>query len=78
MTEILISHCYSEDATRESGRLGRLINHSKTQCNAAMRVIEVDGRPRLCLFSLRDITVGEEILFDYGRKDRTSWIHFHG
>ena len=33
---------HSIDATNESGRLGRLVNHSKTFPNAAVKLIEVD------------------------------------
>lgn len=61
---------YSVDATRESGRLGRLINHSKTEANLKTRVIELDGTPYLCLFAARDVMVGEELLFDYGERRR--------
>lgn len=67
---IIIYHSYSVDASRESGRLGRLINHSKTQCNASTKVVELKGTPYLCLFASRDISVVEEVLFDYGEMKR--------
>ena len=34
-----------------------------------MKVVEVNNKPYLCLFALKDINVGEEILYDYGIKD---------
>lgn len=51
------------DATEESGRLGRLVNHGrKKEINAKMKEINGD----LLLFSIRDIEIREEILYDYG------------
>ncbi|XP_076107660.1 uncharacterized protein LOC143075943 isoform X3 [Mytilus galloprovincialis] len=51
------------DATQETGRLGRLVNHGeKRERNAKMR----HNEGQLFLFSLRDIHFGEEILYDYG------------
>ncbi|XP_078322180.1 uncharacterized protein LOC144621977 isoform X1 [Crassostrea virginica] len=52
------------DATEESGRLGRLVNHGgKHERNAVMKVV---GETNLCLFAIRDIKETEEILYDYG------------
>lgn len=68
-----IFSCCSIDATEEPTSaliLGRLINHGeKSEINAKMRLIPVDHIPALCLFALRDIQLGEEILYDYGIKD---------
>jgi len=59
----------SEEPTSGS-RLGRLVNHGrKDERNARMKVFEVDGSvPTLCLFAIRDIKAGTEILYDYGVK----------
>ncbi|XP_033101539.1 uncharacterized protein LOC117104801 [Anneissia japonica] len=61
------------DATEEpvSGPiLGRLVNHGeKREINAKVKVLVISGKPALCLFSLRNIAEGEEILYDYGVKD---------
>ena len=34
--------------------------------NCVMKIVEVDGKPHLCLFADRDIDRGEELRFDYG------------
>ena len=59
---------HSIDATKESGRLGRLVNHSKTYPTAAMKLIEVDG---LYLFANQNIPKGAEILYVYGERRKT-------
>ena len=45
-----------------------------------MKVVVVDNIPRLALFASRDIKRGEEILYDYGERDReiraaNPWLH---
>ncbi len=60
----------SVDATKESGRLGRLVNHSKTKSNVVTKVVEVGGTPHLCLMASRDIAVGEELQYDYGERKK--------
>ncbi|XP_069109788.1 uncharacterized protein [Argopecten irradians] len=64
------------DATEEpteGALLGRLVNHAKRGiANSTMRLIDLDGTPRLCLFSLRDIAQGEELRYDYGI-DKLPW-----
>ena len=59
---------HSIGATKESGRLGRLVNHSKKYPNAVVKLIEVDGVPRLYLFANQNIPKGAEILYDYGER----------
>ena len=60
----------SVDATKESGRLGRLLNHSKSEANCATRLVSVKDRPYLILETKRDIQAGEELLYDYGERSR--------
>ncbi|CAF0756515.1 unnamed protein product [Didymodactylos carnosus] len=62
---------YCVDATEETNRLGRLINHSRKGCNCQAKVFVIKDQPRLILIASRDINVGEELLYDYGerRKD---------
>ena len=63
---------FSVDATAESGKLGRLVNHSRVKYNCVTRVVEVDGQPRLILAAARDIAVNEELLYDYGDRSKES------
>lgn len=62
---------YCVDATRESGRLGRLINHSKNG-NCQTKLHDIGGVPHLILVASRDIEEGEELLYDYGDRSRAS------
>ena len=61
----------SIDATAESGKLGRLLNHSR-RGNCMTKVIGMGNRPYLLLVAARDIKVGEELLYDYGDRDKAS------
>jgi [histone H4]-lysine20 N-methyltransferase SETD8 len=58
------------DATAESGKLGRLVNHGQPG-NLAPQITVIDGLPRLLLYAREDISKGEELSYDYGewRKD---------
>lgn len=60
---------YCIDGTFESGRLGRLLNHSCKHPNLIAKVITVKKQPRLIFVAFRDIGEGEELLFDYGERD---------
>lgn len=60
---------YCVDATKETERLGRLLNHSKTG-NCQTKLHSVDGRPHLILVASRDISLGEELLYDYGDRSK--------
>ena len=62
----------SVDATADNGRKGRLLNHSRTAANVATRLVEVDEHPYLCLVAARDISVGEQLEYDYGERDRAA------
>jgi histone-lysine N-methyltransferase SETD8 len=61
---------YCVDATAETNRLGRLLNHSRLFSNCHTKVFEMNDRPYLILLASRDIQPGEELTFDYG--DRNS------
>ncbi|GFS21199.1 histone-lysine N-methyltransferase [Elysia marginata] len=63
-------HCV--DATAESGKLGRLLNHSSKGGNCCTRSLEVKGVARLILEAKRDITKGEELTYDYGDRSKAS------
>ena len=64
------------DATRQSGRLGRLLNHSESAANCATRLVNVKDRPFLILETIRDVQAVEELLYDYGERSKDI-IQFH-
>ncbi|XP_072934453.1 histone-lysine N-methyltransferase Set8 isoform X2 [Epargyreus clarus] len=64
---------YCIDATAESGRLGRLVNHSRNG-NLSTKAVWVDG-PRLVLLAAHDIAPGEELTYDYGDRSKESLRH---
>ena len=43
------------DATEDTGRFGRLVNHSRRNPNCQTRVCRVGGQPRLILVAKKDI-----------------------
>lgn len=61
----------SVDATSESGRMGRLINHSRNG-NCHTKLHDINGIPHLILVASRDIDKGEELLYDYGDRRKSS------
>ncbi|KAE8635051.1 hypothetical protein XENTR_v10002501 [Xenopus tropicalis] len=66
-----LNKTYCIDATRETGRLGRLINHSKSG-NCHTKLHNINNVPHLILVASRDINVGEELLYDYGDRRKSS------
>ncbi|KAI1289554.1 Histone-lysine N-methyltransferase set-1 [Halotydeus destructor] len=60
------------DATKPSGRIGRLVNHSRKSPNCKTRLFIYNSRPHLIFIALRDIKAKEELLYDYGERDRTA------
>ncbi|XP_034727722.1 lysine methyltransferase 5Ab [Etheostoma cragini] len=65
------SKTYCVDATEETSRLGRLINHSKSG-NCQTRLHPIKGTPHLILVASRDIDAEEELLYDYGDRSKSS------
>ncbi|XP_013872822.1 lysine methyltransferase 5Ab isoform X2 [Austrofundulus limnaeus] len=65
------SKAYCIDATKETGRLGRLLNHSKSG-NCHTRLHGIDGTPHLILVASKDIKADEELLYDYGDRSKDS------
>jgi len=63
---------YCVDATMESGRLGRLLNHSKTKSNVTTKLFPIRDTPHLILVAARDIEANEELLYDYGDRSKSS------
>ncbi len=57
--------------------IARLMNHSRRAPNLrAAKVIDHMHRPHLCLYALRDLAPGEELLFDYGERDKVTIAAF--
>lgn len=65
------SHQYCVDATPESDKLGRLVNHSRNG-NLIARVVEVDSIPHLVLTAKDDVPSDVEVTYDYGDRSRES------
>ena len=63
---------YCVDATKETNRLGRLVNHSKTSSNVYTKIFPIKDVPHLILVASRDIECGEELLYDYGDRSKKS------
>ncbi|XP_071854838.1 uncharacterized protein [Apostichopus japonicus] len=59
---------YCIDSTQEPSEgpmLGRLVNHGERQ-EINTKIVNFHDTPAMCLFALRDINKGEELLYDYG------------
>ncbi|XP_012223752.1 histone-lysine N-methyltransferase set-1 [Linepithema humile] len=65
---------YCVDATAETDKLGRLVNHSRNG-NLIARIIEVCSTPHLVLTAKEDIPIGVEVTYDYGDRSRESIRH---
>ncbi|XP_076253867.1 histone-lysine N-methyltransferase Set8-like [Rhynchophorus ferrugineus] len=65
---------YCIDATQETGRLGRLVNHSRNG-NLTTKTVIIDKKPRLILIAKEDIRKGVELLYDYGDRSKESLKH---
>jgi len=54
----------SIDASKDDGRMGRLINDSKNG-NCKVKPIETSNGLQVCIFALKDIPAGLELRYDY-------------
>ncbi|XP_078040199.1 SET domain containing 8 isoform X5 [Augochlora pura] len=63
------NHQHCVDATAETDKLGRLVNHSRNG-NLVARVIEVGSTPHLVLTAKENIPSGVEVTYDYGDRSR--------
>ncbi|KZC12647.1 Histone-lysine N-methyltransferase pr-set7, partial [Dufourea novaeangliae] len=68
------NHQYCVDATAETDKLGRLVNHSRNG-NLVARVIEIGSKPHLVLAAKENIPIGVEITYDYGDRSREAIRH---
>ena len=67
---------YCLDATEESGRYGRLINHSRKNPTCYPKVVTVNGTPRLIFRAKSDLMPGQEVQYDYGDRSAKSILAF--
>ncbi|XP_058457066.1 N-lysine methyltransferase KMT5A [Malaya genurostris] len=67
-----VQHCI--DATAESGKLGRLVNHSRNG-NLMTKTVSLNNRPHLVLIAKEDISEGVEVTYDYGDRSKESLQH---
>ncbi|KAL1132558.1 hypothetical protein AAG570_010510 [Ranatra chinensis] len=65
---------YCVDATTESLRLGRLVNHSRNG-NLITKTVTVKGKPHLVLVAKDNINIGDELTYDYGDRSKESLQH---
>ena len=49
--------------------MGRLLNHSRSG-NCKTKVVGIGKRPYLILVAAKDIEAGEELLYDYGDRNK--------
>lgn len=66
---------FSVDATAETGKLGRLVNHSRNG-NLTTKIISINSIPHLVLIAKEDIEFGEEVCYDYGDRSKES-LKYH-
>jgi len=63
---------YCIDATQESGRFGRLVNHSCKTPNMVTKVVMLGDMPRLILIAKHSLPKDTELLYDYGDRSKES------
>ena len=56
------------DATVESGRLGRLLNHSRSAPNLMAYQLPEDRK--VITIAIKDIPAGTQLTWDYGEEDK--------
>uniref|UniRef100_A0A182PDH9 [histone H4]-lysine(20) N-methyltransferase n=1 Tax=Anopheles epiroticus TaxID=199890 RepID=A0A182PDH9_9DIPT len=67
--------CYIIDATAESGKFGRLVNHSRNG-NLITKTVPINNRPHLVLIAKEDIEKGVEVTYDYGDRSKEALQHY--
>ncbi|KAG5673038.1 hypothetical protein PVAND_003116 [Polypedilum vanderplanki] len=65
---------YCIDATAETGKLGRLVNHSRNG-NLMTKVVMIQNQPHLVLIAKEDIDAGVELTYDYGDRSKEALLH---
>jgi [histone H4]-lysine20 N-methyltransferase SETD8 len=64
----------SIDATAETGKLGRLVNHSRNG-NLITKTVMVGNSPHLVLIAKDDLEKGVELTYDYGDRSKEALQH---
>ena len=70
-----ILYLCSVDATNDK-KIGRLINHSKKSPNLHPRIVSVQKQPKIVFVAAREISVGEELSYDYGERREEALQYF--
>ena len=60
---------YCIDATEETKRLGRLINHSIEAASLKPKALDVDGHLGVFFYATKQIDCDQELLWDYGERN---------
>ena len=72
VSSLVRTDIFSIDGTEESGRYGRLLNHSRVSPNCITKVVTMKEVPRLIIVAKQTISPGEELLYDYGDRSKES------
>ncbi|KAJ8299367.1 hypothetical protein KUTeg_023427 [Tegillarca granosa] len=58
----------------KKGHICQFVNDgNKYQANCVMKLKEIGNFSRLCLYAVKDLHIGEELLYDYGDQTRNLW-----
>lgn len=55
------------------GHICQFVNDGSEDANSSMKLKVFNGKEYLCLYAIRDITDGEEILYNYGCDEKSLW-----
>lgn len=62
------------DASVDDGSIGRLVNDEVKAPNCYVKIIpDSTGLPHLCLFANRNVTIAEELRYNYGKGIPFPW-----
>jgi len=64
-------HAVDATAERPEYGLARYINHSAKRANLRLWCVVIGGVPRIALLSKHEIKEGDELLFDYGDREKS-------
>jgi len=67
---------YYIDATKETGKMGRLVNHTRINPNCYLKKIIINDMPRIFLLAKYKIETNCELGYDYGDRDPASLKDF--